>query len=96
MPEECLTSVLKTRIISRARLKMYDIKVNFEKKHGEDTLCPFCQKCDETFEHIFQCPERLICPEELQDIWLVNVADGTYYGCPFVAILNTLYSIFNT
>ena len=37
------------------------------------------KKCDETFEHIFQCPEELICPKELHDTQLVNVADGTYW-----------------
>ena len=44
------------RMIFRARLRMYDIEVNFKKKYCKNTLCPFCQKCDETFEHIFQCP----------------------------------------
>ena len=56
-----------TRMIFRARLRMYDIEANFKKTYGENTLCPFCQKCDETFEHIFQCPKGLICPEELQE-----------------------------
>ena len=37
-----------------------------------------CQKCDETFKHIFQCPEGLICPKELQDTQLVKVTDGIF------------------
>ena len=56
---------------------MYDIKVNFKKKYVETTLCPFSKKCDETFEHTLQSPEGLICPKELQNTKLVNVADGS-------------------
>ena len=66
------------RMTFSARLRMYGVKINFKKKYGKNTLCPFCQKCDETFEHIFQCSKGLIFPEELQDTQLVNVADGTY------------------
>ena len=43
----------------------------------EHTMSIF-QKSDETFEHIFQCPEGIICPEDLQNIQLINVADGTH------------------
>ena len=41
---------------------MYDIKVNFKRMYRENTLCPFCHYSEETFEHIFHCPEGLSCP----------------------------------
>ena len=41
---------------------MYDIKVNFKRMYKENTLCPFCCYSEETFEHIFHCPEGLSCP----------------------------------
>ena len=54
---------------------MYGIKVNFEKKHGENTMFI----CVETFEHILQYSEELICPKEITRLTqMVNVADGTY------------------
>ena len=57
----CLSPQI-ARMIFRARLKMYDIKVNFKRMYRENTLCPFCRYCEETFEHIFHCPEGLSCP----------------------------------
>ena len=46
-------------MILRMRLRRYDFKIHSEKKYGENTLCPFWQKCDEMFEHIFHCPDGL-------------------------------------
>ena len=57
----CLSPQI-ARMIFRARLKMYDIKVNFKRMYKENTLCPFCRYSEETFEHIFHCPEGLSCP----------------------------------
>ena len=33
-------------------------------------LCPFCRECDESFDHIFSCPEGLIChiSDKIHDI----------------------------
>ena len=43
----CLSPQI-ARMIFRARLKMYDIKVNFKRMYRENTLCPFCRYCEET------------------------------------------------
>ena len=32
-----------TRVIFKARTRMYDIKTNFTEKYEGNTLCPFCR-----------------------------------------------------
>ena len=48
-----LTSVhpLLARLIFKARLRMYDVKNNFNVKYGLDLNCPFCRKEAETLQH---------------------------------------------
>ena len=47
---------------------MYDIKTNFTEKYEGNTLCPFCRRDAESFEHIFKCQDGLICPLNRHDI----------------------------
>ena len=42
------------RMVFRARVGVYDIKDNFERKYDGDLNCPFCIQLHENFEHIFQ------------------------------------------
>ena len=72
------------RMIFRARVKMYDIKVNFKRMCRENTLCPFCRYCEETFEHIFHCPEGLSCP---LDIRFTHQDDLTDNACDSILML---------
>ena len=54
---EYLTSLppLLARLVFKARLRIYDVKDNFQIKHGFDLNCPFCRKEAETLQHILQC-----------------------------------------
>ena len=44
------------RIIFKARLRVFDIKVNFKNKCIPDLSCAICKEGRETLEHILQCP----------------------------------------
>ena len=45
------------RVLIKARLRMFEVKVNFKKKYNYKLNCPFCTDETETFDHIFQCPD---------------------------------------
>ena len=44
------------RIIFKASLGVFDIKVNFKDKYSPDLNCAICNEGRETLEHILQCP----------------------------------------
>ena len=56
---------------------MYDIKTNFTEKYEGNTLCPFCRRDAESFEHIFKCQDGLICHLNRHDITLESFVDFT-------------------
>ena len=43
------------RIIFKARLGVFDLKVNFKDKYSPDLGCAICKEGKETLEHILQC-----------------------------------------
>ena len=44
------------RVLIKARLRMFEVKINFKHKYNYKLNCPFCIDETETFDHIFQCP----------------------------------------
>ena len=40
---------------------MFDLKTNFKTKYQGILHCPFCKIDEESLEHIFVCPDGLIC-----------------------------------
>ena len=48
-----------TGVIFKARTRMFDIKVNYKRKHNFNLDCPFCKYYDETFDHFFKCNSGL-------------------------------------
>ena len=40
---------------------MFDVKTNFKTKYQGILHCPFCKIDEESLEHIFVCPDGLIC-----------------------------------
>ena len=65
---------------------MLDIKVNFKRLYLQNMLCPFCQECNESFDHNFSCLERLLCHinDKIHDMALAK----------FLSVLSELYSFF--
>ena len=49
------------RVIFKARTRMFDVKANFKTKYQGILHCPFCKIDEESLEHIFACPDGLIC-----------------------------------
>ena len=50
------------RVIFKARTRMFDTKFNFKKKYHLNIWCPFCEREDETFDHLFACNSSVFCP----------------------------------
>ena len=50
------------RVLIKARLGMFEVKTNFKKKYNYKFNFPFCIDETETFDHIFQCPDGVLCP----------------------------------
>ena len=49
------------RIIFKARLGIFHIKVDFKDKYSPDVGCAICKEERETLEHILQCPRLPEC-----------------------------------
>ena len=43
---------------------MFEVKGNITTK----PICPFCVDEIETFDHIFQCPDRFFCPKPIRSM----------------------------
>ena len=43
------------RLVSKAKARMLDLKVNYKHKNSNNLTCPFCCEYDETFGYIFNC-----------------------------------------
>ena len=61
-----------TRVIFKARTRMFDIKVNFRKKYHLNIWYSFCKREDETFDHIFACNCGVFCPTIIQSMHLTS------------------------
>ena len=53
------------RVVLKARLRMFEVKVNFKKKYNYKLNCPFCTDETETVDHIFGCPDGVLCPQSI-------------------------------
>ena len=53
------------RVLIKARLRMFEVKVNFKKNNNYKLNCPFCTDETETFDHIFQCRDGVLCPQSI-------------------------------
>ena len=53
------------RIVFKARVRMFDIKVNYKNKYSSDLSCLFCKMETETFDHLFECISGLYCLSNL-------------------------------
>ena len=49
------------RIIFKARLGVFDLKVNFKDKYSPDLSRAICKEGRETLQHILQCPRLPEC-----------------------------------
>ena len=43
------------QMIFKAKLEMFDIKVNFKGLYSSNLQCPFCYVVNEEFSHMFNC-----------------------------------------
>ena len=64
---------LIARVLIKARLRMFQLKVNFKTKYNYKLNCPFCIET-ETFDHIFQCPDGVLCPQPLRSMTLEKLS----------------------
>ena len=48
-------------VIFKARTRMFDVKANFKTKRLRHLHSPFYKIDEESLEHIFVCPDGLIC-----------------------------------
>ena len=63
------------RIVFKARLGVFDLRVNFKDKYSPDLSCAICKEGRETLEHILQCPRLPECKarETLKVDSLLNI-----------------------
>ena len=50
------------RIVFKARVRMFDIEVNYKSKYSTDLSCPVYEMETETFDHLFECSQDCIVP----------------------------------
>ena len=56
------------RTVFNARVRMFDIKVNYKNKYSNDLNCPLRKMGTETFDHLFECISGLYCPISIRNI----------------------------
>ena len=69
-----LTKLDPPRVLIKARLRMFEVKINFKKKYNYKLNCPFCTDETETFDHIFQCPDGVVCPQPVRSMTLEKLS----------------------
>ena len=50
------------RLVSKAKTRMLELKVNYKHKYSNNVTCPFCCEYHETFDHIFNCGSGVRVP----------------------------------
>ena len=67
-PKDCLKQLPPSlaKVDFRAKVRMLDIKTNYENKYYENLKCPFCCMLDESFDHIFTCRFGIRVPKEIR------------------------------
>ena len=58
------------RGLIKARLRMFEVKINFQKKYNYKLNCPFWIDGTKTFDYIFQCPDGVLFPQPLRSMTL--------------------------
>ena len=56
------------RIVFKARVRVFDIKVNYKIEHSTELSCPFCKMETETFDHLFECISGLYFHNNIRNI----------------------------
>ena len=56
------------KVLIKARLRMFKVKTNFKKKYNYKISCQFCINETETFDHIFQCPDRVLDAQPIRNM----------------------------
>ena len=54
------------RVLIKARLRMFEVKINFKIKYSYKLNFPFCTDETETSDHILQYPDGVFCPQPLR------------------------------
>ena len=62
------------RVLIKARLRMFEVKINFKKKYNYKLNCPFCTDETEIFDHIFKCPDGVFCPQPIRSMTLEELS----------------------
>ena len=56
------------QMIFKAKLEMFDIKINFKGFYPSNLLCPFCYVVNEEFSHMFNCEFGPVCPASVRGL----------------------------
>ena len=62
------------RVLIKARLRVFEVKINFKKKFNYKLNCPFCIDETETFDHIFQHHDGVLCSQPLRSMTLEKLS----------------------
>ena len=65
------------QIIFKAKLEMFDIKINFKGLYPSNLLCLFCNVVNEEFSHMFDCEFGHVCPASLRGLTLEHLHNIT-------------------
>ena len=61
------------QIIFKAKLEMFDIKINFKGLYPSNLQCPFCNVVNEEFSHMFNCEFGPVCPASIRGLTLQHL-----------------------
>ena len=65
------------QMIFKAKLEMFDIKVNFKGLYSSNLQCPFCYVVNEEFSHMFNCEFGPVCPASIRGLTLEHLHNIT-------------------
>ena len=56
------------KVSVKARLRMFEVKIHFKRKYNYKLNYPFCIDGAQTFDHIFQYPNGVLCPHPIRSM----------------------------
>ena len=65
------------QMIFKAKLEMFDIKVNFKGLYSSNLQCLFCYVVNEEFSHMFNCEFGPVCPASIRGLTLRHLHNIT-------------------
>ena len=65
------------QMIFKAKLEMFDIKINFKGLYPSNLQCPFCNVVNEEFSHMFDCEFGPVCPASIKGLTLEHLHNIT-------------------